>query len=57
MKMYGEGNRTTCSKNKKLVISKAKTTNYCAELLNGKYGENVRNVEKGTVLNSHLNEY
>ena len=57
MKMYGEGNRTTCSINKKLVISKAKTTNYCAELLNGKYGENVRNVEKGTVLNSHLNEY
>ena len=57
MKMYGEGSRTKCSINKRLVILKAKITNYCAELLKEKYGENVRNVEKGIVLNSHLYEY
>lgn len=57
MKMYGEGSRTKCSKNKRLEILKAKITNYCAELRKEKYGENVRNVEKGIVLNSHLYEY
>ena len=57
MKMYGEDNRTKCSISKRLIILKAKIINYHAELLNGKYGENARNVEKRIALNSHLYEY